>query len=132
MAALTESQLDQLVEKLKVNYQELLGEVRDELEHTGDQQRIELLNREPGDSGDESAATALADLNLTMVDRQVQELHDIEAALLRVKEGEYGVCIDCGVDIAFERLQAYPTAKRCILCQEKREKLYSHGGHPKM
>jgi DnaK suppressor protein len=132
MAALTPSQLDQLVAKLNEDYQVLLREVRSELENSGNQHRIDLLNREPGDSGDESMASALADFNITIADRQVHGLRDIEAALQRVKNGEYGTCIDCGDDIAFTRLQAYPTAKRCIVCQEKRERLYAQAGHPKM
>jgi RNA polymerase-binding protein DksA len=132
MPALDPSQLDQLVDKLKEDYQKLLREVRDELENTGDQHRIDLLNSEPGDAGDESMANALSDFNVAMIDRQVHEIRDIEAAFRRVKDGEYGVCIECGDDIGFTRLQAYPTAKRCIVCQEKREKQYVQEGHPKM
>lgn len=132
MAALDQTQIDQLVEKLKTDYQTLLREVRDELENSGEQHRIDLLNNEPGDTGDESMANALADFNVARLDRQVQGVRDIEAAFLRIKNAEYGVCIDCGDDIGFTRLQAYPTAKRCIICQEKREKQYVQEGHPKM
>jgi DnaK suppressor protein len=132
MAALTPSQLDQLVEKLKTDYQSLLREVRDELENSGDQHRIDLLNSEPGDAGDESMANALADFNVAQLDRHVQALRDIEAALQRVRKEEYGVCIDCGDDIGVARLQAYPTAKRCIVCQEKREREFVQEGHHKM
>jgi len=132
MAALHQSQFDQLVEKLKTDYQTLLREVRTELENSGDQHRIDLLNSEPGDSGDESMANALADFNVTILDRQIQGLRDIEAAFLRIKNEEYAVCIDCGEEIGFDRLMAYPTAKRCIVCQERREKQYAQEGHPKM
>jgi RNA polymerase-binding protein DksA len=132
MATLSQAQLDQLVEQLNAERRALLQEVRAELENSGDQQRIELLNREPGDSGDESLATSLADFNLTMMDRQITELRDIEAAFARVKAGEYGVCVDCGQDIEFPRLKAYPTAKRCLQCQEKRERTFAHGGRPKL
>lgn len=132
MAVLNPSQLEQLVTKLKTDYQTLLREVRDELENRGVQHRIDLLNSEPGDSGDESMANALADFNVTIVHRQVQEVRDIESAFKRIKDGEYGVCIDCGDEIGFTRLQAYPTAKRCIVCQQKREREYDQGGHPKM
>ena len=110
----------------------MLGEVRNELENTGDQHRIDLLNSEPGDSGDESMANALADFNVTIVDRQVQGLRDIEAAFQRIKDGEYGVCTQCGDEVGFNRLMAYPTAKRCIVCQEQREREYAQEGHPKM
>jgi RNA polymerase-binding protein DksA len=132
MAALTQPQLDQLVEKLNENYRTLLDEARDELENTGNQHRIELLNNEPGDSGDESMANALADFNVAQLDRHIEAMRDVEAALQRVKNGNYGVCIDCGDDVAFARLQAYPTAKRCIVCQEKREREYVQQGHPKL
>ena len=132
MATLKQSQLDQLVMQLKKDYQALLIEVREELENSGDRHRIDLLNSEPGDSGDESLATTLADLSVTTLDRHVHEIRDIEAAFQRLKKDEYGVCTDCGDDIPSTRLQAYPTAKRCIVCQEKREKQYAQAGHPKM
>ncbi len=132
MAALHQPQLDQLVAKLKTDYQTLLREVREELENSDDQHRIDLLNSEPGDSGDESMANALADFNVSILDRQIQSLRDIEAAFRRIENEEYGVCIDCGGEIGFDRLMAYPTAKRCIVCQERREKQYAQEGHPKM
>lgn len=132
MAALTPPQLDQLARQLNAARDTLLQEIRGELENSGNQHRIELLNREPGDSGDESLANALADFNVQQLDRHIQALRDIEASFVRIKAGEYGVCIDCGDAIGFARLQAYPTAKRCIVCQEKREKQYAHEGHPKL
>jgi len=132
MAVLTHSQLEQLTRKLKADYQALLRDVRDELENSGNQHRIDLLNSEPGDAGDESMANALADFNLAILDRHIDEMRDIEAALQRVRNGEYGVCTDCGNDVGFTRLQAYPTAKRCIVCQEQREKRYAQEGHPKL
>ena len=132
MAVLNPSQLEQLTRKLKEDYQTLLREVRNELENSGDQHRIDLLNSEPGDAGDESLANALADYNLTILDRHIDGMRDIEAALQRIKNGEYGVCIDCGEEVTFPRLMAYPTAKRCIVCQEQREKHYAQEGRPKM
>ncbi|OJW56538.1 MAG: conjugal transfer protein TraR [Thiobacillus sp. 65-1059] len=132
MAALHQTELDRLVEKLKTDYQTLLREVRTELENSDDQHRIDLLNSEPGDSGDESMANALADFNVAILDRQIHGLRDIEAAFRRIENEEYGVCIDCGEEIGFDRLMAYPTAKRCIVCQERREKQYAQEGHSKM
>ncbi len=132
MPALSPSQLEQLTQKLNEEYQALLREVREELENSGNQHRIDLLNQEPGDSGDESLANALADFNLSILDRHIDAMRDIEAAFQRIKNGDYGVCIDCGEDVTFPRLMAYPTAKRCIVCQEQREKQYAQEGHPKM
>ena len=50
-------------------------------------------------------------------EHETAELGDIEAALERMDAGTYGQCTDCGVTIPPERLNAYPTAKRCIDCQ---------------
>jgi len=47
-----------------------------------------------------------------------------------VDEGTIGICIDCGQDIGFERLLANPTARRCLICQEHREKTYAHEDTP--
>lgn len=132
MPPLNPSQLDQLAKKLNEDNQALLREVRNELENSGDQHRIDLLNSEPGDTGDESMANALSDFNVAILDRHIQGMRDIEAAFQRIKNGEYGVCVDCGDDVGFDRLQAYPTAKRCIVCQEKREREYAQEGRPKM
>ena len=132
MSALSQSQLEKLNQELNEQYQALLREVREELANSGNQHRIDLLNQEPGDSGDESLATALADFNLSTLNRHIEGLRDIEAAFQRIKSGEYGVCVECGDDVPFNRLEAYPTAKRCIVCQEQREKQYAHEGHPKM
>ncbi|OYW40709.1 MAG: conjugal transfer protein TraR [Hydrogenophilales bacterium 12-61-10] len=132
MTPLTPSQIDQLTLQLKKDYQALLIEVGQELANSGNQHRIELLNREPGDSGDESLASSLADFNLAVVDRHVHELRDIESTFKRFKDATYGVCVDCGDSISFARLQAYPTAKRCLACQEKHEREYAQGGHSSM
>jgi RNA polymerase-binding transcription factor DksA len=32
------------------------------------------------------------------------------------------VCVDCGASVGYERLEAYPTAKRCLACQQAHEK----------
>lgn len=64
-----------------------------------------------------------AELDLSMLIRESQELQDVEAALARISDGSYGSCTDCGEEIGRARLKAYPTAKRCLPCQEKKEQL---------
>lgn len=127
MSALSQKQIAELEAQLRSRHAKLLEEIRDELARSGDQHYIDLAGR-VNDLGDESVADLLADQEAAHVDRQIHEVRDIEVALARIKAGEYGVCIDCGEDIAFERLQAYPTAKRCIRCQEQREKQYAGEG----
>ena len=132
MASLSQTELSRLGELLDRRYDLLLEEVRDELEKSENQQYVELIGRTPADTGDEAIGDILADLNLAIIDRHIQEIRDIEATRARIKDGSFGACIDCGEDIGFPRLLAYPTAKRCLACQQVRERSYAHAGTPKL
>lgn len=126
----TKTQISKLGRKLDQQYEALLEEVRDALEKSENQQYVELIDRAPADSGDQATGDALADLNLAMIDRHVREIRDVEETRARIEDGSFGTCSDCGGDIGFERLLAYPTAKRCFICQRQREKTYAHEGNP--
>ncbi|MFH8252399.1 TraR/DksA family transcriptional regulator [Microbacterium sp. B2969] len=52
-------------------------------------------------------------------DAAAAELVDIDAASARLADGSYGVCIDCGRKIPAARLEARPTATRCVDCAAK-------------
>ena len=60
----------------------------------------------------------LRDLALVLVDRTSRRLRDVEAALRRIKEGDFGACVDCDEEIPTKRLTAIPWASRCVRCQE--------------
>lgn len=128
--ALSKAEMSKLTGALDRRYELVVEEVRDALEKSENQQYVELLDRAPADIGDQSVADELADLNLALIDRHVQEMRDIEATRARFTDGRFGVCVDCGQEIGFQRLLAYPTAKRCIACQQRREKTYAHEGTP--
>lgn len=51
-----------------------------------------------------------------------QTLNMVEAALARIREGEFGECINCGNEINAKRLEAVPWTRYCIECQEKMER----------
>lgn len=127
---LTTTEISRLAAELDRRYGSLIEEVREELENSENQQYVELIGRGPADAGDEAAGDALADLELAVIDRHVQEIRDIEAAKARIRAGRFGICVDCGAEIDFDRLRAYPTAKRCFACQRQREKTYVHEGTP--
>ena len=46
------------------------------------------------------------------------EIAKINAALLRMERGEFGICTECGLPIKEARLEAYPYADECIECAE--------------
>lgn len=51
-----------------------------------------------------------------------QRLKQAEAALSRLADQNYGLCLDCGEDIGFVRLKVRPEALLCITCQGQRER----------
>jgi DnaK suppressor protein len=80
------------------------------------------------DSGDEAVAALIADLGQAELSRDVEELRGLDAARKRLAAGTYGVCVDCDVEIGFERLRAAPGTLRCVACQERREKTFATPG----
>lgn len=131
MATLTADETAQLKKILEQRHQQLLEEIRDELARSGEQHYIDLAGRVT-DPGDESVADMLADMDAAIVDRQVNEVREIETTIKRLAAGDYGSCVDCGADIPFERLRVYPTAMRCISCQAVHEKTFAHEGNPSL
>lgn len=62
-----------------------------------------------------------ADREEALVEAAQARRGDAVAALARLDAGTYGVCIDCGEQIAAARLEFRPEAARCLACQEKYE-----------
>ena len=116
---------------LRGRLRDLLAEVRQDL-LTSDDDRAALLADRVRDVGDESLADLIIDLDLADIDRDLEELREVEAALARMSIGSYGTCTDCGEQIQFERLQASPDAKRCQSCQQSYERSYVQKGRPSL
>jgi DnaK suppressor protein len=55
-------------------------------------------------------------------------LAKIDAALVKIEEGEYGECKNCGEPIGVARLRARPVAELCIECKSEQEKLERRTG----
>jgi len=126
---LTEAQIGTLEQRLRKRREELLKEIHEELVRTEDERYIDLAGR-VHDIGEEAVADLLLDVNLAVLDNQINEVRDIEAALERIRTGTYGICTDCGGPIDFERLEAWPTAKRCRPCQQRYEQTCATGTTP--
>jgi len=131
MTTLNKEQLDNIKKYLKDRHNELRDEIREELLRSDEEHYIDLAGN-VHDAGEESVADMLADLNIARLDRQVNEIRQIEAAQLRIATGNYGICIDCEDDIDIARLQNTPYVERCVRCQSLREKTYAHEGTPRL
>lgn len=121
MNILPQEQLNQLSKQLRERRTVLLADIRRELQQFDNAKYIDLAGR-VHDSGEESVADLLVDLDLAVIDLQIKELGNVEAALARIREGSYGVCEVCDEPIAFARLSSTPIATRCLGCQEQFEK----------
>ena len=51
-----------------------------------------------------------------MLRARIQEPKRLEEALERLHAPDYGVCIECGADIGYVRLEADPSALHCQAC----------------
>lgn len=111
---------DPAEQRLRARGRQLRQEIHDTLLRS-DAEQFARIAGEVRDSGEDSVADLLVDVNLAEVDRDVAELRDVEAALARISVGTYGTCTVCGEPIAPERLEAYPTAKRCLPCQRRHD-----------
>ena len=89
-----------------------LAELEDRADH------VEEDLRHPLEADSEEQAADLADdealAGVSAVLRR--EIGETRAALARVEQGTYGYCGRCGGPIAAQRLEALPTATRCIHC----------------
>jgi len=76
-----------------------------------------------GDIYDQASSERDRELGLLLNDREREKLRNIDEALLRIAEGEYGICEECGCDIPIGRLRVMPFAHCCVKCKEDLEKM---------
>jgi DnaK suppressor protein len=106
---------------LRARESELRADVSSKL-RTQDDPRLVGLRNQMEDTDDWAAADASAAQDIALVSRDLAELANVESALMRIADGTYGDCADCGNPIPYARLAAYPAAQRCVGCQENAER----------
>ncbi|HSJ43706.1 MAG TPA: TraR/DksA C4-type zinc finger protein [Euzebyales bacterium] len=65
---------------------------------------------------DSASATAERSEKLTLIEQATDRLADVERALERMDDGEYGICERCGREISTSRLEARPMSVLCVEC----------------
>ncbi len=130
MSHLSSEQIAELSQIIDAERSRLRQDIRDELTKSDNEQYAALAGQ-VHDSGDESVADLLSDVNTAMISHSIKELREVEAAQERLREGTYGSCEECGEAIPYERLKAYPAARLCIADQERYEKAHPES-HPEM
>lgn len=76
-----------------------------------------------GDIYDQASSERDRELGLLLGDREREKIHSIDEALLRIDEGDYGICEECDEDIPLGRLKAMPFTRHCVKCKSDLEKL---------
>lgn len=112
--------------RLRQRQRALRNEIHDTLLRA-DAERYAGIAGQVYDAQDQSLAEVLANVSHAEVARDVEEIRDIEGALGRLASGTYGRCTHCGTTVPAARLDAYPTAKRCLPCQQQHELARARG-----
>ena len=124
-------QLRQLERKLRTQRSALASAAHDELRR-GEEQPFAMIAGEVPDVGDQATAAVLTDFDNEIARRHDETIRDIDLALSRLGSPDFGSCLDCGGEIGFERLMAFPTATRCVTCQSQHERTYATLARPTM
>ncbi|HVP00275.1 MAG TPA: TraR/DksA family transcriptional regulator [Bryobacteraceae bacterium] len=69
------------------------------------------------------------DVAVQILDRESALVRQLRSALDRIRDGSYGICLQCEEEIAPKRLKAMAWAELCIHCQEKADSLGRQRGY---
>lgn len=100
-----------------MKYKNMLESKRLELEAVVSNRDAIAIEKSP-DALDEVQHAAERELAIRNLDRESTLLRNVRAALRRIHDESYGVCVHCEEDISPKRLVAVPWTPYCIRCQE--------------
>jgi len=83
--------------------------------------QVEERTTEPSDDMDIARSQAEVETHGSLMERSQNMLGAIDAAAIRLEQGQYGKCEECGLDIPLNRLEALPFAACCVDCQRESE-----------
>jgi len=107
-------------------YREILETKQAELAQVLRNRDAITIEKSP-DALDEVQNAAERELAIRNLDRESNLLRNVRAALHRMNEGMFGVCMHCEEDISPKRLNAVPWAPYCIACQETADRNQEEG-----
>lgn len=112
---------EEIKELLLKMRKELIEEIREKSRSESEADRKDDV----GDIYDLATNERDRELNLLMSDRERDKINEIDDALVRIDEGTYGTCEECGTDIPKKRLIIMPFAHLCVACKAELEKTES-------
>ena len=115
---MTKSEITKYKEILESRQAELVGVLRN---------RDGITIEKSPDALDEVQNAAERELAIRNLDRESNLLRNVRAALRRIDDGSFGVCVHCDEDISPKRVAAVPWTPYCIQCQEAADKAQEDG-----
>ena len=109
---------DALVERrdqLQAEYDQTLAEITE-------LQRERLTDSAGDDQADTGTKTFEREQEISLANNLLERITQVERAIERVGEGNYGWCEKCGNAIPVERLAAFPSATLCVHCKQLEER----------
>lgn len=116
----TERFRDALLEERR-RVEHALATLRDEHRGSLDEEVEEIGATSDNHLAETASATLGREIDYTLGENSGHVLEAIDAALKRIDEGTYGMCVSCKEQIRYERLEATPWAALCIECKRRAE-----------
>lgn len=112
----------------------LLAELRRHAQHINEEQAraLDIANDDLKESSDLALRDVIQELAFKLSDHESKIVADIDQALMRMREGSYGMCVRCGHEIDERRLEAVPTARYDAACQAEIEAARGDGAGPSL
>jgi DnaK suppressor protein len=110
-------------EKQTTHFREKLEKMSDDIQSGANKTISEMTDHSDNypDPTDRAAAESDRSFELRIRDRERKLLNKIKEASERIDNGTFGICDECGDDIANERLEARPVTTYCIECKTRQE-----------
>ncbi|CAN5354962.1 hypothetical protein BH11PSE11_BH11PSE11_22430 [soil metagenome] len=110
--------VDQAEAQLRGRREVVVADIRAHLHDSDDPEQL-APSSGLDDLRDGAESDALTETDVALLGNELDELRTIDAALVRIKAGTYGMCMECGDPIPTARMKAQPSALRCLACQSK-------------
>lgn len=113
-------------------FKEKLLHSRNQIINSGILSDLDDLKIKPDDLADEADLannTVSQQISFSIREKEMNKLKRIDAALGRIEEGVFGLCLESGEEIEHRRLETQPWAEFCIEVAEEREREFNKKYH---
>jgi DnaK suppressor protein len=107
-------------------YQVLMSMLEDRRREIQDKLRslretLPVVDATVRDAEEQSVDDFVQEMDFALMEMKAESLGKIDEAIRRLERGVYGICAECGGEIAAARLKALPFATLCVSCQQREE-----------